>query len=64
MEEYEWEELFKQFGLEDLLQPLHLKGSDSPEEELAELTNWLSDNSDFRKSKILQRIKDFDINKV
>jgi DNA topoisomerase-2 len=64
MEEDEWVELFKQFKLEDLLQPLHLKGSSDAKMEMEELVNWLADNSDFRKEKILQRIKDFDINKV
>jgi DNA gyrase/topoisomerase IV subunit B len=64
MEENDWVELFKQFKLEDLLQPLHIKGSSNPEEELSELNNWLADNSDFRKDKILYRIKEFDINKI
>jgi len=64
MEEEEWTELFKQFNLEDLLQPLHIKDSPDPKAEIEELINWLADNSDFRKGKILDRIKDFDINKV
>ncbi len=64
MEDFEWAALFEQFELTDLLQPLHLKGSTDPKAEMQELQNWLSDNSDFRKSKILNKIKDFDINKV
>jgi DNA topoisomerase-2 len=64
MEEDEWAALFQQYKVEDLLRPLHLKDSPDPEEEIQELNNWLSDNVDFRKSKILEKIKEFDINKV
>jgi len=64
MEDFEWAALFKQFKLEGLLQPLHLKDSDDPESEIKELTSWLADDTDFRKTKILNKIKDFDINKV
>jgi len=64
LEEAEWSELFKQYTLEKLLQPLHLKDSPDPKEEINELINWLADNADFRKEKILERIKDFDINAV
>lgn len=64
MEEGEWVALFEQFDLNELLQPLHLKDSPDPKFETQELVNWLSDNSDFRKKKILAKIKDFDINKV
>jgi len=64
MEEEEWAALFQQYQLEDLLQPLHLKDSPNPKEEIEELVNWLADNADFRKEKILKRIKDFDINAV
>ena len=64
MQEDEWHELFKQYTIEELLQPLHLKESEEPQEELEELQKWLSDDSEFRKSKILQKILDFDINKV
>jgi DNA topoisomerase-2 len=64
MEEDEWAALFQQYKVEDLLRPLHLKDSPNPEEEIHELNNWLSDNVDFRKSKILEKIKEFDINKV
>ena len=64
MEEFEWEALFKQFALEELLQPLHLKDSDNPDEEIKLLKDWLSDDTDFRKDKILKKIATFDINKV
>ena len=64
MTDDEWKALFEQFKLEELLQPLHLKGSKNPEEELKELVSWLADDSDFRKTKILNKIRDFDINKV
>jgi len=64
MKEEEWAALFKQFPLEELLQPLHLKDSSNPKEEIDELVNWLADNADFRKEKIITRIKDFDINAV
>jgi len=64
MEEFEWEALFKQFALEELLQPLHLKDSDNPEEELQELYNWLADDTEFRKARINGKIASFDINKV
>jgi len=64
MEEFEWAALFKQFTLDELLQPLHLVDSDNPEKELQELNDWLADNIDFRKNKIFKRISKFDINKV
>ncbi len=64
MEEFEWEALFKQYPLENLLQPLHLKGSTDPESEIAELHKWLADDADFRKDKIINKIKEFDINNV
>ena len=64
MLESEWHELFKQYPLEKLLQPMHLKDSEAPEEELEELHKWLADDSEFRKSKILNKIFDFDINKI
>jgi DNA gyrase/topoisomerase IV subunit B len=64
MVEEEWGALFQQFKVDDLLRPLHLKESDDPELELNELTSWLSDDSQFRKDKLISKIKDFDINKV
>jgi len=64
MEDYEWEALFQQYKIEDLLRPLHLKKSDNPDEEISELINWLADNTDFRKDRILSKIREFDINKV
>lgn len=62
LEEQEWEELFKRFPLEQLLQPLHLQDSEDAERELQELINWLDENSDFRKEKIQEKIGEFDIN--
>jgi len=64
MEEAEWESLFKSFKLEDLLQPLHTKGSSDAEGEIQELHRWLIDDTDFRKGKILEKISQFDINNV
>ncbi len=64
MEEQDWEFLFKTYKLDDLLRPLHIKESLDPDAELFELKSWLSDDSDFRKEKVLSKIKDFDINKV
>lgn len=64
MEENEWGPLFRKYPLEKLLQPLHVKDSEDPTGEIQELINWLDDNPDFRKEKILKRIRDFDINKV
>jgi len=64
MEEDEWHALFQRFNIEDLLMPLHLFGSDAPEKEIEELTSWLSDDSEFRKKKIIDHINDFDINQV
>ena len=64
MLEEEWEELFKQFKLPDLLQPLHISNSSNPVMEIKELTSWLADDVNFRKDKILSHISTFDINKV
>jgi len=64
MEEDEWPALFKQYSVEQLLMNIHLQDSDNPDEEVKELLNWLSDDADFRKEKILAKIKEFDINKV
>jgi len=64
METEEWSALFEQYQLEELLQPMHLVGSQDPQYELQQMTSWLDDDSIFRKEKILERIKDFDINKV
>jgi hypothetical protein len=62
--EEEWHALFEKYKIEDLLQPLHLKNSEASEEELRELTSWLADDSQFRKDKILNKITEFDINKI
>ncbi len=62
MEEKDWEFLFKKFSLVDLMKPLHIQNSSEPEAELLELRNWLSDDSDFRKKRILTKIATFDIN--
>jgi DNA gyrase/topoisomerase IV subunit B len=64
MEEFEWEALFKQYKLEDLLQPLHLKDSSDPDMEIEELTKWLLDDTEFRKKKITDKILTFDVNKI
>ena len=64
MEEFEWEALFKQFALEELLQPLHLHESDNPDAEIKELHSWLADDIEFRKHKIMSKICSFDINNV
>jgi len=64
LEESEWQELFKQFQLEKLLKPLHLKNSSNPEIELEELNKWLADDVQFRKEKIVKHINTFDINKI
>ena len=64
MEEFEWDALFKQYKLTDLLQPLHLKGSERPDFEVKELISWLADDAEFRKRKIISKIQEFDINNV
>jgi len=64
MIEEEWTEMFKQFQLEQLLRPLHIKESSEPENELKELHSWLADDVDFRKEKITNHIATFDINKI
>jgi DNA gyrase/topoisomerase IV subunit B len=64
LDEKEWSELFKQYKLEDLLQPLHLLDSDNPDLEIELLHNWLSDDSEFRKDKVVAKIATFDVNKV
>jgi DNA gyrase/topoisomerase IV subunit B len=64
MEESEWHALFQIYTVEDLLMPLHLKESDSPEIELNLLQRWLSDDSEFRKEQSLKKLNEFDINKV
>lgn len=64
LEEQEWEALFKMFSLDELLQPLHLLGSDDPDAEIQELNNWLDEDSEFRKSQIQNKLNDFDINLI
>ncbi len=60
----DWDFLFQNYKLEDLMLPLHLKDSSDPEGELEELRNWLSGVSQFRKDKVQDKIGDFDINAV
>ena len=66
LDDADWDFLFKHHTLDDLLQPLHLdklKVIDS-KDQIQELLSWLSDDSQFRKDKVLDKIGDFDINAV
>jgi len=62
--EKHWSFLFSNYTLEELSVPLTLKDSTNRDFELSELVNWLGDDSDFRKRKILDLIQDFDIDKI
>jgi len=64
MKEGDWEFLFKNYTLDNLLKPLHVQNSIDSDAEFKELRSWLSDDSDFRKEKILQKIGNFNINAV
>jgi len=64
LSELQWETLFKKHTLDELSQQLTFNGSDNFELENEEFQNWLGDDTEFRKSKVLEKIANFDIDKV
>jgi len=64
MEEEEWSSLFQKHSLDDLLKPLNTFNSDNREEEMDILMNWLNEDTEYRKTQIINKINNFDINKV
>ncbi len=59
LSEEEWEELFRQYSFDDLL--LQLKFNDKDE---TTLFNWLNEDTEYRKHKIMENLSSFDINQI
>jgi len=64
LSELHWEELFKKYSLDDLCQPLTFENSSDLELEKNEFNNWLGDDTDFRKVKVLELLENFDLDKA
>jgi len=64
LSESHWEELFKKHTLEELCQPLTFENSVDPALEKSEFEQWLGDDTDFRKVKVLELLENFDLDKA
>ena len=59
--ESDWEELFKRYSFEDLLQYITVEDA---EREFRLLEMWMDEDREFRKEILREEIKNFDINRV
>jgi len=64
LSETHWETLFKKYTLDELCQPLTFENSSDKALELLEFDSWLGSDTDFRKEKILELLRDFDLDKA
>jgi len=64
LSEAHWEELFKKHTLEELCQPLTFENSSNASLEKSEFDQWLGDDTDFRKTKVLELLSEFDLDKA
>lgn len=64
LSEEHWEDLFKKHTLEELCQPLTFENSSNLELEKSEFDQWLGDDTDFRKVKVLELLPEFNLDKA